>query len=1170
MARNLYTLFNTGAAAHPHNLAIIYCEDEHCKKKITYSELKEESTKIAKILSKSDETYEPQLSLPQEALTKEQQQQQHEGHDHTVLKLNNPTEGIYNDKNSSCVSGKVYNEFPLHVSGGFKDKQSYISEVLSSKINGKKQTTIIGVLCSTGPVAVACILGILRKNAYFYISPEYTKEELTSLLDRVCPQRILVEEKYFQNVEGIPNAILGSFCLFETRFKLISINCKKQSIFQKNHIMKDLAYVISTSGSTGVPKYVYVPHSSIMPNILDLVTLFGTEQRDSIFCAAPLSFDPSVVDMFMAFKVGANLVMVSPHLLRTPKILLNIMINTKVSILQATPTLMLSFGKERLKESLLAEDSHLKILALGGEVFPKLSLLKQWVNEKCKTRIFNLYGITEVSCWATAAEVLINRTEPVINAELGLQIVADNEKAKNILEGEFREGKYSFSDIAPIGNTLSLTVVRLLNKNEVDVIDGEEGEIYIGGPERMCWVDDGTVHITEEHDNEKTRQVEAVLRQTGDRGVMMKGNIYCSGRFDCQVKRNGQKVSLAEIDKQCRSLEYVDTCHIELLMGNKIVAFVYSSRKTITANDVWQDLRTKLSYWKLPDNIIIVKDIPFNKHGKIDVHQLLSKEYQSSALNFWEYDNSLTKYCEELWKRILGCNIVNPNDNFIKSGGNSLYAVHFTENLKDCIGYEVPKLMDALLNDTFMKTCQVIRKYKYSRKRSENTESLYKTTKKLKNERAQHLNSQSIHTLGYEGDKKIKHSDPESQCKETFQKHKNSLNEQDLLLTDQALALTVVSRRGIQSKESSSFKYDNLPSRIELLWKHNLGKCIDSSPVVIEYNNREIFVLVGSHSYKFVCINVLSGTEKWCLLLGDRVESSPVVSGDGEQVYVGCYDGALYCICIENGQILWKYKTEGEIKSSPVVDDELDLVIFGSHDKKLYCLTRNGELKWKIKPSEGSIFSSPCVNGNCVFVATLDGIVSGVNKLTGDIMWHVSVNKPVFSSITSYSEGIIFGNVCGEIFSYSFSGSRLWKFETKGNVFSSPFVLQLENGLEIIGIGSHDHNVYFFNSCGKKIAQFTGLSAIYATPFLFSLNNPKAFCAVICETSGRLCIVQISFENGGGTTDADSTLVSPDASVETVMETMLNGELFASPVFFRNKLYIGSRDDFIYCFSMCS
>ncbi|KAG7174546.1 Beta-alanine-activating enzyme-like, partial [Homarus americanus] len=958
MARNLATFFHVEATKHPQSLALTYCQDEVSERRITYRELEGEASEVARILCEGDT-----------------QGKQTEMLSLTSLKQRTQSKEVFNGKQSVVCEGLV--------SQGVED-----------------QTTVIGILCSSGPEAVACILGILEKNAYLYIAPECTKRELTSLLLRVCPRKILVEEKYMKYFNEIFSDVVGSFDIFETHFKLVSLNSEKESAFKGMQVMKELAYVIPTSGSTGVPKYVYVPHRCIMPNVVDLVAMFGVGPEDCIFCAAPLTFDPSVVDLFMAFKAGAKLLMVSPQLLKIPSLLLPIMVRNKMTILQATPTLMLSFGRERLQK-IFADNSHLKVLALGGEIFPKLSLIKQWLKKTCKVRIFNLYGITEVSCWASAAEVTVE--EPLASSK---QITTDNVKIPSSSDEQLNTLECMCTDMTPVGKALSSTIIKVLSEKGEEVGEGREGEIYIGGSERICWVDDGSVVFNDKEDSDvKTRQIQSILRPTGDRGILKNGKIYCLGRLDRQVKRSGQKVSLAEIERLCKSYTYVDACHVVLDNKDKIIAFVFSHLQEISEEVVWKDLKRNLSEWKLPDNVIVVKEVPFNKHGKVDIDQLLSTRPQSSTVNYNNFNHqSLEIFYKDLWKRIGKSKNINPRDNFIKCGGNSLNAVQFTEELGIFLGCEIPNLLDVLLNGTFLETYQLVRKYHHSRKSIDNIDNSHsETRKKIKSEYSDSQSSQDIRVKDDKESYRLYNDIPTSHSQGITQKY-YSLDKEDRVPRYNSTSLTVVSRRGVNNRGTSPPKYTTVPYSVNLEWKYNLGKCIDSTPVVVEYNSAEAFVCVGSHSHKFACIDVITGTERWCVVLGGRIESSPSISRDGGYVYVGCYDGCLYCTCVEDGCIAWKFETGGEVKSSPVVDEETGCVIFGSHDKRLYCLTADGELEWSVKVSDGSIFSSPCISGDSVYVATLDGIISGVNKTTGSINWRLSVNKPVFSSLALYSK----------------------------------------------------------------------------------------------------------------------------------------------------------------------
>lgn len=81
---------------------------------------------------------------------------------------------------------------------------------------------------------------------------------------------------------------------------------------------------------------------------------------------------------------------------------------------QATPTLLRRFGSQLIKSTVLSASTSLRVLALGGEAFPSLTVLRGWREEGNRTQIFNVYGITEVSSWATFYRI----PEKILNSTL--------------------------------------------------------------------------------------------------------------------------------------------------------------------------------------------------------------------------------------------------------------------------------------------------------------------------------------------------------------------------------------------------------------------------------------------------------------------------------------------------------------------------------------------------------------------------------------------------------------------------------------------------------------------------------------------------------------------------------------------------------------------------------
>uniref|UniRef100_G1NGM2 AMP-dependent synthetase/ligase domain-containing protein n=1 Tax=Meleagris gallopavo TaxID=9103 RepID=G1NGM2_MELGA len=213
-----------------------------------------------------------------------------------------------------------------------------------------------------------------------------------------------------------------------------------------------LAYILHTSGTTGTPKVVRVPHTCIVPNIQHLKSIFEITQDDVLFLASPLTFDPSVVELFIALTSGASILIV-PNAIKMMPVELSTALfsHHHVTVLQATPTLLRRFGTHIIKSTVLSANTSLRVLALGGEAFPVLNLWKSWKHKENKTSIFNLYGITEVSSWATCYRI-----------------------PEEVFSADFR------TDFpVPLGSPLLGTTVEIRDANGSAVLEGE-GQIFIG------------------------------------------------------------------------------------------------------------------------------------------------------------------------------------------------------------------------------------------------------------------------------------------------------------------------------------------------------------------------------------------------------------------------------------------------------------------------------------------------------------------------------------------------------------------------------------------------------------------------------------------------------------------------------------------------------------------
>lgn len=152
----------------------------------------------------------------------------------------------------------------------------------------------------------------------------------------------------------------------------------------------DMCYALFTSGSTGAPKLVQVPWSCILPNVNELIDIWKITEGDVIAWCSPYTFDPFFVELMGSLTRGACL-MVDEAVSTLQKFSWNCEEQeVAVTVLQTTPSIFKSSSWDC---------SALRVLVLGGEILPKSFQPPRGV------WVFNIYGITEISCWSFIQEV---------------------------------------------------------------------------------------------------------------------------------------------------------------------------------------------------------------------------------------------------------------------------------------------------------------------------------------------------------------------------------------------------------------------------------------------------------------------------------------------------------------------------------------------------------------------------------------------------------------------------------------------------------------------------------------------------------------------------------------------------------------------------------------------
>ncbi|XP_074760960.1 beta-alanine-activating enzyme isoform X4 [Athene noctua] len=749
-----------------------------------------------------------------------------------------------------------------------------------------------------------------------------------------------------------------------------------------------LAYILHTSGTTGIPKIVRVPHKCIVPNIQHLKSIFQITQDDMLFLASPLTFDPSVVELFLALSSGASILVV-PNTVKMMPVELSAALfrHHHVTVLQATPTLLRRFGSHIIRSAVLSANSSLRVLALGGEAFPVLNLLKSWKHKKNKTSIFNLYGITEVSSWATCYKI----PEEVFSADLRTDLPI------------------------PLGSPLLGTKVEVRDTNGSAVLEGE-GQIFIGGEERICFLDDEiTVPL-------------GTMRETGDFVRVQNSKLFFLGRKDNQIKRHGKRFNIECLQQAAEDLCQVEACSVTWYQQEKLILFIVP-KDDLEERETLKELQKRLPAYAVPDELVLIKALPLTSHGKVDISEL-NKTYQNH-LNSRRRDSKLSG-AEELWERLqylwksaLGVlddsTRISKDAVFVYSGGDSLKALRFYDEIEMLVGKAVPGLLEVILSHSIEEVYRHILKILFpdenqlmnydsvmKRKLSGNSgENFHGKCIKLKSERGLEVASGLIPFIAVSRGNNFFSMDFNKsfmQPHNTVQVGVEVLQQPSFLhlVTPSIMKshvqgyetekiLTVMNKASkpnccsVQQIHAESSDVTMAELALGIRWKSNTRKCVDASPlIVIPSKEVSASVYVGSHSHAMQAIDLNLGEIKWEKNLGDRIESSACISKCGNFIVVGCYDGLVYVLQSSDGEIHWTFVTEDAVKSSAVVDSSSGLVYIGSHDEHVYALDiYKKACIWKLHCEGGAVFSSPCLSSfpHHLYVATLRGLLLAVNPI---------------------------------------------------------------------------------------------------------------------------------------------------------------------------------------------
>ena len=432
----------------------------------------------------------------------------------------------------------------------------------------------------------------------------------------------------------------------------------------------DIAYVIHTSGSTGVPKGIVVQHQPAVELTRWINTRDGVGPDDRLLFITSPAFDLSVYDVFGALGAGASVHVASEATLRDPEELVRLLAEGGISIWDSAPAALQQLAPLFPAH---AEKSRLRLVLLSGDWIPVR--LPDAVRASFPgARVMAMGGATEATVWSNVFPV-----------------------------GEVDPRWASI----PYGRPMTNARYHVLDRGLQPCPIGIPGDLYIGG-RCLCVGYARLPEMTAESflPDPFAADFGSRLYRTGDRARHgQDGNIEFLGRVDQQVKVRGYRIELEEIEAVLARLPQVREAAVvarEDIPGEKrLVGYVVpaaESAGTVTSAELRSALQQVMPEYMVPWTFVLLDSMPVTANGKLDRKALPApQDVTETAAGYVEPQSDLERALAETWQELLRVPRVGLHDNFFELGGSSLLATQVISRVRQLFAVELP--LRALFED---------------------------------------------------------------------------------------------------------------------------------------------------------------------------------------------------------------------------------------------------------------------------------------------------------------------------------------------------------------------------------------------------------------------------------------------------------------------------------------
>jgi D-alanine--poly(phosphoribitol) ligase subunit 1 len=469
-----------------------------------------------------------------------------------------------------------------------------LAEVL--KEGGKINQPILVYLPKTAQAIMSFAAVLLSGNIYAPVDLKSPKKRLQNMIKNLKPYRVISTRQYREDLDelSVPQedtVFLEDLLTYDNTRALDEMIEESQRTTSRI-IDTDPCYVMHTSGSTGIPKGVVVPHRGVVDYIEWAIPCLKVDENEVIGNQAPLYFDNSTLDIYLSWATGSELHLIPESLFVFPAKLIEYLENHKITFIFFVPVVLVNIAKFNLLSPKRLPD--LKKVIFAGEVMPTKHLA-YWQENLPDKLYANLYGPTEITVDCTY--FIVNR-------------------------------KYEPHQTLPIGFPCHNSGILILNEKDSLAGVGEQGELCVRG---------SSLALGYWNDEEKTKEVfvqnplhnnyRDPIYRTGDLVYRNeRGEIILVGRKDSQIKHMGNRIELGEIETAAMTLPQIDSCCVLYNQEKQEITLFYEGKNEIPISKFKKSLADAVPNYMLPRKIYYFERLPINPSGKID-RKALQEEF---------------------------------------------------------------------------------------------------------------------------------------------------------------------------------------------------------------------------------------------------------------------------------------------------------------------------------------------------------------------------------------------------------------------------------------------------------------------------------------------------------------------------------------------------------------